>query len=535
MKSVSLLFLLVIMNVTANSQDIAHVLYVESFGGENRELPLSITPAYDGGIVLAYSSDSDTGNINTSCHFSNYNRVIFRKYGASGMNLEWEKCIPDYKYKYLFETGSNEYVYIGSSWDGIGPTDRDFVIKKEDKNGVLLWSKNYGGTNTEQLKDVLATKDSGYLLLGETSSNDGDVGPHPSYGMFQTDMWAIKIDSLGTKVWSKVFGGTYDDRAKALAHAPGNGYYLAGTTTSKDYECDCTKNPGMWYDVFLTRLDSAGNIIWKKCMGSEVSGVGCQGMVDDGKGGVYLTAKAGDGSRDIKNFKGGRDIWVIHVDSSGQIVWSNCYGGKDIEDSYSICRSDDDKIWVAGISSKADGQVYTNIGNSDAWILKIAPDGTLESSRILGTPGYDLSGAFSTDENYIAKIHPLSQGSVIVMGTFDSSGVPGDIFPQKYYGGISDVFIARIAPWTISIEKLDKQRKFNVYPNPASSHIYIENNLQKNIDILVTDIAGKKLHANTTQAEKVIIPVENWPRGMYLLTISQSTNAKIFQYKILIQ
>src|SRR5690349_15890362 len=87
----------------------------------------------------------------------------------------------------------------------------DFAIQKYTPAGQLLWSKIYGGSDAEELKQVKATPDGGCIAIGSTnSSNTGDVGINHSSSTL-VDVWIIKLDASGNLQWQKCFGGdNYD-------------------------------------------------------------------------------------------------------------------------------------------------------------------------------------------------------------------------------------------------------------------------------------------------------------------------------------
>ena len=77
---------------------------------------------------------------------------------------------------------------------------------------------------------VQQTSDGGYVVAGTTSSNDGDVVGDDGNGAF----WVVKLDGAGQKVWTRTFGGSGYDVARAGKQTSDGGYVVAGTTTSND-------------------------------------------------------------------------------------------------------------------------------------------------------------------------------------------------------------------------------------------------------------------------------------------------------------
>ena len=103
-----------------------------------------------------------------------------------------------------------------------------------------LWQKTYGGSYDDEAYAITPTKDGGYIVAGYTSSfgNGGDV-------------YLIKIDKNGNKIWQKTYGGSDLDEADAITPTEDGGYIVAGWT----YSFGNGKK-----DVYLIKLDKNGNI-----------------------------------------------------------------------------------------------------------------------------------------------------------------------------------------------------------------------------------------------------------------------------------
>lgn len=101
------------------------------------------------------------------------------------------------------------------SWEN----QRRKVISSDEKLG---WDKTFGGSNDDYLRSFIQTDDDGYVIAGETSS----------YGTGKADIWIIKIDSKGNKLWDKTFSGIDDDWIYSLIQTDDGGYAVVGKTFS---------------------------------------------------------------------------------------------------------------------------------------------------------------------------------------------------------------------------------------------------------------------------------------------------------------
>ena len=100
----------------------------------------------------------------------------------------------------------------------------DFLLLKIDSKGELLWQKRYGGDLQDSAKSFIPTLDGGYLMVGYSYSGVSGEVTHGKKG--GSDMWIIKTDANGSKVWDQRFGGSRDDRCFDLHQKPNGNYVL---------------------------------------------------------------------------------------------------------------------------------------------------------------------------------------------------------------------------------------------------------------------------------------------------------------------
>jgi hypothetical protein len=120
----------------------------------------------------------------------------------------------------LIQTGDGGFAVAGCT-DSFGAGAEDMFLVNTDLNGNQQWNKTYGGTGSEKAYSLLATSDGGYALAGYTTS----------FGKGNSDMWLVKTDRNGVMQWSKTYGGTGTEVACSMVNAHDGGYILAGSTT----------------------------------------------------------------------------------------------------------------------------------------------------------------------------------------------------------------------------------------------------------------------------------------------------------------
>ena len=77
---------------------------------------------------------------------------------------------------------------------------------------AIQWQKSFGGTAADKGNSIRQTADGGYVMAGETNSNNGDVTVNNG----NTDYWVIKVDATGSLQWQKSLGGAAEDRDRGV-------------------------------------------------------------------------------------------------------------------------------------------------------------------------------------------------------------------------------------------------------------------------------------------------------------------------------
>jgi uncharacterized repeat protein (TIGR01451 family) len=230
-------------------------------------------------------------------------------------------------------------------------------VSAQQQPPAIEWSKLYGGTGGDRASAIVRTVDNGFLIVGYTSSNNGDVtGNHGG-----RDGWVIKISAAGNLQWQKAFGGIGDDEFKAVTATSDGHYVLLGNTSSNDG--DVSGNHGD-YDLWVVKIDRNGNLLWQKTLGgSRGESAGNIREFSDGTLAIIGTTNSEDG--DVSGVHPAipstpvpySDIWVVRLNSNtGAITFAKCFGGNHTDIGQDIIESDNGGYIVSGQtnSSEAD-------------------------------------------------------------------------------------------------------------------------------------------------------------------------------------
>jgi hypothetical protein len=176
-------------------------LWTKTFGDDyvygNYESGYSVQQTTDGGYIIAGTWLIKTDSLG---------------------NEEWINENIDYDWgESVQQTTDGGYIITG----GIsGP--EDVWLIKTDSNGVPLWTQSWGGNENDQGHSVQQTTDGGYIIAGETRS----------FGNGIQDVWIIKTDANGDSLWSKTFGGSDSDEGYSIQQTTDGGYIITGMTRS---------------------------------------------------------------------------------------------------------------------------------------------------------------------------------------------------------------------------------------------------------------------------------------------------------------
>lgn len=317
----------------------------------------------------------------------------------------------------------------------------DYWVAKLDHSGAIEWTKNYGGTNTDEVKKIAATPDGGYILGGMTDSNGMDVsGTHGDYwyegvwyGDYQEDYWIVKIDSVGTIQWQKTLGGNYRELLNDIKVTSNGGYIITGTSNSNsgDVTDSHQTDGGFDMDAWVVHLDSTGNIVWQKAFGGYDGSSNFSSIEQTSDGGFIAAGSTSSAGGDAPPLKGIADLWVVKMDANGTIIWSKNFGGSRGQDAQSVHQLPGNGYIVSGVTSSADGDVTDGIDNMmTRWILKLDDEGNLEWNKIYP----DMRGALATEIT--------ADGNLVVGSMFPQDKhlmkidvASGDIIWSKSYGG----------------------------------------------------------------------------------------------------
>ena len=277
---------------------------------------------------------------------------------------------------------SSQDIYVAGYTRSFGAGRSDVFLLKFGPNGNMLWQKTWGGENDDRAY-ALAVDSLGNVYVAGYTDN-------PDWG--RNNVLVLKYDALGSLLWEEIWGGTEPEEARAVFVDDLGNIYVTGSTSSfNDYQ-----------NVFLLKLNSDGELLFDRSWGTHSLEETGYAVLADSSGNIYLTGYT-------KSFgAGASDVLLLKFDSSGDPLWQRTWGGIKDETAYALLTDSLENIYVAGYTSSF------GAGNHDVLLLKYDSTGELVFSQTWGggDDDEDYALVIADDGNvYIGGLAPNAFGS----------------------------------------------------------------------------------------------------------------------------
>ncbi len=399
-------------------------------------------------------------------------------------------------YAYSIKQSSDDGYIIAGSTTSFGAGDYDIFLVKTDKNGNIVWTKTYGGEESDGGGHVQITSDGGFILSGFTYSYGPNYGnvflikadstglakweKYPdcgSEGCFGTDIlltsdnhyviigntsdnhiFLIKTNSDGDKIWSKIYNYNTESFSESIRETQDSGFIIVGT--AYNYK----SNGSYDSDVLVIRTDNSGDTIWTKRIGDKMYDYGYS-IENTADGGYIIT-----GSIDNMKFYD-KDVYLIKINRSGDITWTKPYHLVEHEYGYSVKQTPDMGYIISGYTEASDG-------NQNIFLLKT------DSLGHTNLP-YDRE-----NDN------------------------PVDTTTNLDHWGTNETDV------------------FMIYPNPVSDMLYIKQKGSYELLVEIIDFRGSIIYRGHCSGENSSIDISNFHSGLYIIKLKSKNNIHVSRFII---
>lgn len=270
----------------------------------------------DGIALLLYKSQDG----------SDTSKVILEKYDKEGI-LEWAKTLESDFRSGFFLTKDNEYIIPQ------GLTGYDLI--KLDSKGNEIWKTDFSLGFGSIITSVAEGKNGDLILAGEKVNQEHN---YTESGTLNYDFLVMKINSEGTLLWCKSFGGSDRDYPNSVLQDSDNNILLTGDTYSVDF---INNQIGSGF----VKLDESGNIIWKKAFNSNRINVSFRTINSVNYDG-YIFIGQGMNPKDDRYLN--VDFWLMKIDLDGNLIWEKKIGDTNTDEICNIMFKTSDGNYVFG-------------------------------------------------------------------------------------------------------------------------------------------------------------------------------------------
>ncbi len=242
-------------------------IWSKTFGSTGFDNPYDIIETSDKGFVIVGSLGKNDGDATGVAIKGSNDAWIVKLNASGNMVWQktYGTSKSDYA-STITQISNKSYIVCGRATAADGDLAgnngaADMWVFKITDTGNMVWSKNMGGSNTEVANCVLKNSGGDLLIGAQSSSSDYDV--KNNYGGI--DYWLVKLDTNGNKYWEKNYGGTGDDYLWGIVESIEGGYLLTGNSQSNDN--DAVGNHGIYSDILAVKIDDMGKVEWHKMYG----------------------------------------------------------------------------------------------------------------------------------------------------------------------------------------------------------------------------------------------------------------------------
>ncbi|NOX20174.1 MAG: choice-of-anchor D domain-containing protein, partial [Nitrospirae bacterium] len=361
----------------ASDNTYTHILTITSNGGD-KTVPVSMTVPVQLATFARYYGDSGS-------------------YGGEYFSV-------------VRSTSDGGYIASGLTNSFGADADNPWIVKL-DSSGYIQWEYRYPGYG--RVYDIKEVSDGGYMVVSS-------IQYHREFRYFYI-LRIFKINRYGDMEWQKLYDSEIDENMDnwginfQIVEAVDGGFVIAGN-----------KYVGGRSDFRVLKIDPSGNILWEKTYG---------GIYDDYANSIDLTSDGGyivAGVTEVDDTNK-TDLWILKIDSSGNIQWQKRYDDRGWNYAYQIKETSEGGYIVVG----------TTLRTGSAFLLKLDSSGNILWQKSYGEYGSQYYGSYGY------SISQTADGGYIMTGVLsnrDGTGdniwivrvdQSGDILWQKRYGGDS--------------------------------------------------------------------------------------------------
>jgi len=503
MKRIYLLFLIILISLNkVNAQS-----FQKTIGGGSYDTPVKMLYDNDSYIV-AGNSNSDVSGDKTVASYGMADGWVVKTDTNFSIYSQYEYGGNDNDYVSDVIKVNNHYILGLSSKSDISGNKTtenfggsDYWIVITDESFNILQEYEYGGSNDDFISGIIPVSNERLLLYGYSYSSISGNKTTENFG--GADFWVLMVDYNGNILWQKSFGGNNDDITNSGIFF-NDKIYITGTTYSDSSGNKISHLTGA-PDIWIIAIDTMGNIITDKTYGGTLDEE--YPSIASADNNIFVTTRSTSDISGIKteNSYGNYDYWCIKLDEECHVISDKTIGGSSSDIPTDIAFNGEDIIIAGASNSPVSGnKTVGNNGNFDYWVITLNPDNWELKEQIgFGGTDYDFTTRLLLDSHLVIAGTSLSNAGA---DKTENSRGQTDFWLVKFLD-INDMKIQT------------NDDKFLVFPNPVNSDLIIKTNETSNT-VTLYDVSGKSILSKVIYKGKNKIDISTLQTGTYILKIT---------------
>jgi PKD repeat protein len=286
------------------------------------------------------------------------------------------------------------------------PDGFDVFLARYAPDGAHLWSRRFGGAVASAIASEsgtgVAVDTAGNVFLTGFFEGTANPGGGAMTSAGQSDVFLAKYSAAGAHQWSRRFGGPWGDTGNAVAVDASGNVFLTGTFLDRvDFGGGLLTSAA--FDLFLVKYSPTGTHLWSRGFGGTYQDAG-NALAVDAAGNVAVTGTFNNtidfGGGPLVS-AGGNDLFLARFGPGGAHQWSLRVGSSsNYEGGTGLAVDAAGNLLVAGYYSRTvdfGTGALTSLGSKDAFLARYSAGGAAQWARSWGNTSIDAATAVAVD------------------------------------------------------------------------------------------------------------------------------------------
>jgi len=465
--------------------------------------------------------------------------------GFGGNGKDNSKCIVADASGNIYITG--EYASPTLTFGNTTLTNVDTIdvfIAKYNPTGSLIWAKGIGGSGIETGNGAATDASGNLYITGNFTSTTLSFGSFTLINSDTTgttsDLFVAKFNAAGNEIWANsegsfnpaLIGSSFNPFASDFGYGicTDNSGNVLVTGTYGSYlivfGTDTLNMASYASHLFVVKYNNAGNVVWARgeTFSQFSSGNSGEAITTDASGNVYVSGYFnsyylifGSDTAVIHGNPGNPDVYIVKFDPAGNLLWLNGAGGNATDFGKGLVTDAVGNVYLTGIYSISidfgSGVTLGSGASFDVYVVKYNAAGIAAWAIKAGSSWQDGGASIAMD---------LSN-NLYVTGYYSAFMYLGS--NTLSFGGVTDMFIAKLDALPVGINETSKLSEIVIYPNPSNG-IFNFKDTKSLKQVEVYNLLGEQILSQSNQKQ---INLSGFANGIYYARINNDVVVKLLK------